>query len=132
MYLTSTQPNIMAPGTGLVQRYNWSPQLESQMRGAFGRGMGGGCGCKGLAGCPCGGGLGLFDTGMDTSGWGFPEWGIVIFGGYMVLSTFITTKRTARRISGSVSGAYRGAKSGGRDGSGKRKRYNPARRRARR
>ena len=45
MYLTSTQPNIMAPGTGLVQRYNWTPQMESQLRGAFGKGMG--CNCKG-------------------------------------------------------------------------------------
>lgn len=40
-----------------------------------------GLGCAG-AGCQCGGqckqqGMGLFDTGMNVSGWGMPEWGIV-------------------------------------------------------
>src|ERR1700690_3476412 len=118
MYLTSGQPNIMGPGTGLVQRYNWTPQLESQMRGAFGKGMG--CWCKGLAGCKCGG-LGLFDSGLDPSGWGWPEFGIVGLGAYMLLSTFMTTKRAARRVRSSVSGAYKGARRG-----------NPGRRRARR
>ena len=131
MYLTSTQPNIMGPGTGLVQRYGWTPQQENQMRGAFGRGMGA-CNCSGGLGCKCGGGLGLFDSGMDPSGWGWPEMVIVGLGGYMVLSTLMTTKRAARRISGTVSGAYRGAKSGGRDSNGGKKRRNPGRRKARR
>jgi len=111
MYLTNTQPNIMAPGTGLVQRYNWTPQMESQMRGAFGKGMGG-CGCAGLAGCPCGGGLGLFDSGLDPSGWGWPEFGIVGLGAYMLLSTFSTTKRAVRRVRSAASGAYKGARRG--------------------
>jgi hypothetical protein len=130
MYLTSGQPNIMGPGTGLVQRYNWTPDQEKQLRTAFGKGMG--CGCSGL-GCKCGG-MGLFDSGMDPSGWGWPEMVIVGLGGYMVLSTLMTTKRAARSIHGTVSGAYRGAKSGGRDANsgGKRKRYNPGRRKARR
>jgi hypothetical protein len=75
--------------------------------------------------------MGLFDSGMDTSGWGWPEMVIVGLGGYMILSTLMTTKRAARRISGTVSGAYRGAKSGGRYAVGK-KRSNPGRRRARR
>ena len=131
MYLTSSQPNIMGPGTGLVQRYNWTPELEARMRSAFGSGMSGGCGCAGLKGCSCGG-MGLFDSGMDPSGWGWPEMVIVGLGGYMVLSTLMTTKRAARRISGTVSGAYRGAKSGGRDSNGGKKRRNPGRRKARR
>jgi hypothetical protein len=122
MYLTSTQPNIMGPGTGLVQRYGWTPQMEKQMRGAFGRGMG--CNCSGGLGCKCGGGLGLFDSGMDPSGWGLPEFGIVVGGLYVLFSVLGDTKRGARRISGSVRGAYRGAS----DGGGKRKR-NPGRRR---
>jgi hypothetical protein len=116
MYLTSTQPNIMGPGTGLVQRYDWSPAAEKQMRAAF-SGMNGMCGCKGLAGCPCGG-LGLFDSGMDFSGWGLPEFGIVGLGVYVLASTFLTTKRAARRVKSAVSGAYKGAR-----------RSNPGRRR---
>jgi hypothetical protein len=118
MYLTSTQPNIMAPGTGLVQRYNWTPQMESQLRGAFGKGMG--CNCKGGLGCKCGGGLGLFDSGLDPSGWGWPEFGIVGLGAYMLLSTISTTKRGARRVASAASGAYKGARRG-----------NPGRRRRR-
>ena len=117
MYLTSGQPNIMGPGTGLVQRYNWTPDQEKQLRTAFGKGMG--CGCSGL-GCKCNG-LGLFDSGMDFSGWGFPEFAIVGIGAYMVLSTLSTTKRVARRVSSAASGAYRGAR-----------RSNPGRRKARR
>lgn len=131
MYLTSSQANIMGPGTGLVQRYDWN---RAQSKRIDGMGM---CGCAGLKGCPCdkSGGLGLFDTGLDFTGWGLPEFGIVGLGIYMLLSTLSTTKRGARRIGGGVSGAYRGAMSGGRgavDGGGKRKRYNPGRRRARR
>ena len=117
MYLTSSQPNIMGPGTGLVQRYNWTPELEARMRSAFGSGMSGGCGCAGLKGCSCGG-MGLFDSGMDPSGWGLPEFGIVALGGYMLLSTLFTKKRAARRVRSAVSGAYKGAR-----------RSNPGRRR---
>ena len=117
MYLTSSQPNIMGPGTGLVQRYNWTPELEARMRSAFGSGMSGGCGCAGLKGCSCGG-MGLFDSGMDPSGCGWPEMVIVGLGGYMLLSTLFTTKRAARRMRSAVSGAYKGAR-----------RSNPGRRR---
>lgn len=39
-------------------------------------------------------GMGLFDTGLDTSGWGFAEWAIVLAaGGYIVYSVFSTGKR---------------------------------------
>ena len=127
MYVMADNAIIKAPGTGLVQRYDFDQAQAQRMRGM-------GCGCAGLAGCPCGGkagGLGLFESGLDPSGWAWPEMVIVGLGGYMVLSTLMTTPRAARRISGSVSGAYRGAKSGGRDAVGggtRRKRYNPGRR----
>jgi hypothetical protein len=67
------------------------------------------------------GGLGLFDSGMDFSQWGMPEFVIVALGGYVLLSTMFTTKRAARRVSSAVSGAYRGAR-----------KSNPGRRRRRR
>ena len=118
MYLLSSQPNIMGPGTGLVQRTDFTQSQSNRMKGL-------GCGCAGLAGCPCdNGGLGLFDSGLDPSGWGLPEFAIVALGGYMILSTFFTTKRAARRVSSSMRGAYKGARAGARQ--------NPGRRRARR
>lgn len=52
----------------------------------------GSCGChKGLLG------LGIFDTGLDFSGWGITEWAIVALGGYMLFSTF--SPATMRRRS---------------------------------
>lgn len=116
MYLTSDQASIMGPGTGLVQRYDFTQDQANRMAAAS-RGLG--CGCAGLSGCPCSNsGLGLFESGLDPSGWGLPEFGIVALGGYMLLSTFFTTKRAARRVRSAVSGAYKGAK-----------RSNPSRRR---
>jgi len=47
---------------------------------------------SGLSGCGCGcggscqHGLGLFESGLDFSGWGIPEWGIMAVGGYLVIS----------------------------------------------
>lgn len=39
-------------------------------------------------------GMGLFDTGLDTSGWSWPEWLIVIgAGAYIVYSVLSTGKR---------------------------------------
>jgi len=114
MYLTSGQANIMGPGTGLVQRYDFTQDQSNQMKGL-------GCGCKGLAGCGCSGGMGLFDSGFDPSGWGWPEFAIVGLGAYMLLSTWSTTKRVGRRVRSAAGGAYKGAR-----------RSNPGRRRARR
>jgi hypothetical protein len=130
MYLMGQGSDVIGPGTSLVQRINWTQAQENQMRGmgCAGRGMGcAGLGCRGLGcggGCgndirgKCSGtcaGLGLFDTGLDYTGWGFPEYTVVGLVGYMVLSTLMTTKRAARSIHGTVSGAYRGAQSGARD-----------------
>lgn len=62
--------------------------------GSCGRGLSG-CGCAGLCGRR---GLGLFETGLDFSGWGWPEVAIVALGGYMLLSTVFTTQRATRRV----------------------------------
>lgn len=95
MYLVGEGHEHLGPGTSMVQRINWTPGQERQLENA-GRGLG--CGCRGMAGCPCSGGLGLFDTGLDLSGWSWPEYAIVIIGGYMVLSTLFTTKRAVSRV----------------------------------
>jgi hypothetical protein len=68
------------------------------------RGMGACCSsCAHGGECDSHKGLGLFDSGMDFTTWGLPEWGIVALGGYMLFSTVFTTKRAvgaARRIPG--------------------------------
>ena len=81
-----------------------------------------GCGCAGL-GCSCSqsGGLGLFDSGMDFSAWGIPEWSIVAVGAYALLSLVGDTKRGARRVKAVAIGGYKGARSA--------RRANPSRRR---
>jgi hypothetical protein len=124
MYLMGNGSDIIGPGTSLVQRINWTQAQENQMRrgmgcaglGCRGLGCGGGCGndVRGKCSGACAG-LGLFDSGLDYTTWGWPEWVIVGLSGYMVLSTLMTTKRAARSIHGTVSGAYRGAQSGARD-----------------
>jgi hypothetical protein len=76
-----------------------------------------GMGCAGL-GCPAGGagcgcaGMGLFDSGTDFTEWGWPEWGIVIVGGYMVLSTLFTTRRAVGRVKAFPSNVRAGVKRG--------------------
>ena len=116
MYVIGKGHEHEGPGTSLVQHYNLTREQADRMAAAS-RGMG--CSCKGLAGCPCGG-LGLFDSGMDVSGWAWPEFAIAGIGAYMLVSTFFTTKRAARRVRGALKGAARGA------------RTNPAKRRRRR
>jgi hypothetical protein len=93
----------MGPGTSLVQRIDWEPIAEVQMRHGFAsrgpKGMGcAGLGCAGRGlGCGCKG-LGLFDSGIDYTTWGGAEWAIVVIGGYMLLSTFFTTSRAVSRV----------------------------------
>jgi hypothetical protein len=43
-------------------------------------------------------GLGIFDTGMDLSGWGVAEWLIVAVGLYAGFSLFGDTKRTVGTV----------------------------------
>ena len=69
-------------------------------------------GLRGL-GCACGcgtcesKGLGYFDTGWDISGWSWMEWGTVLIGAYIVMSTLTTTQRGAKRVTGSIRKARR-------------------------
>jgi hypothetical protein len=88
MYLVGTAPNIAGPGTGLVQRINWTTGDSIPLKGM---GCGGGCGCK-----KCGG-LGLFDSGFDPSTFGWPEWLVIGLGGYMATSMLFGAKRAAGR-----------------------------------
>jgi hypothetical protein len=64
-------------------------------------GLSGGCGCGGSCG-GCGGshshGMGLFDTGLDLTGWGMPEYAIVGIGLYALFKIIGDTKR----VSGAV------------------------------
>lgn len=118
MYLMGQGHEHLGPGTSMVQRINWTQDQETQLRNAMqGRGpglgsvpefaadlrqmtryRGMGCACKGFAGCPCSAGLGLFETGLDLSGWGWPEYVIVGLGAYVVASTVFTTGRAVSRV----------------------------------
>lgn len=94
MYLVGKGHEHLGPGTSLVQRINWT--TGDEMRVVAGR-RGMGCAsCSGTCGQKCG--MGLFDSGFDVSGWGWPEMLIAAFGGYMVLSTIFTTKRAVSRV----------------------------------
>ena len=115
MYLAGQGHEHLGPGTSLVQMINWTPAQEAEMKG-FGlyggvaefrsgcgqmsrgcseRGLG--CGCAGKCGGSCG--LGLFDGGLDTSTWGFPEWGITVgVGLYVVSSLFGDARRGVRSV----------------------------------
>ena len=54
------------------------------------------CGCSG--GCGGMSGLGIFDSGMDLSGWGVTEWLIVAVGLYGAISLFSDTRRTVGSV----------------------------------
>jgi len=112
VYLVGQGANVMGPGTAMVQRIDWSRANETQLINAL-RGRGPGLGSvpefvddrrqmsryKGMGcGCKQGCGLGLFETGLDVSGWSWPEYALVALGGYMLMSTVFTTGRAARRI----------------------------------
>lgn len=60
----------------------------------------GGCGCGCGGSCAKSGGLGLFESGFDYTGWGVAEWGSIAFGGYVLLSLvgdMFSAGRAARR-----------------------------------
>jgi len=73
----------------------------------------------GLGGCSCGGtgrcgggcghhhGLGLFESGLDWSQWGIPEWTVAIGGSYLVLSLMGDLFRVGRTVSRPVKGYVR-------------------------
>ncbi len=129
MYVMGQGHEHLGPGTSMVQRINWTNGQEAEMVAGFGRGMAGyggvdefrpdcaqmsrSCSEKGL-GCACGGtcvrgcGLGIFDGGLDTSTWGFPEWGIAVgLGGYVLTSLFFTGRRVGRSVREGVSSRVR-------------------------
>ena len=99
--------------------YKLAPSVQTYFgtpAGAAGiRGLGCGCGCGGR----CSDGMGLFDSGLDPTGWGWPEWGIVALGVYAAFSIMFTTasgtraaregvrrrvRRTRRRIGSKIAG----------------------------
>ena len=86
------------PGTSMIQF----------KRPAFGMGA---C-CDSCAhGGTCSGGLGLFDSGMDFTTWGWQEWLVVGLGGYVATSVLFGTRRTIERgRSGLKKGIKRGRK----------------------
>lgn len=66
---------------------------------------GGSCG-RGLSGCGCNKGLmglGLFESGMDFSGWTWQDWMVVGLGGYVLTSVFFTGRRAVRQVREGVS-----------------------------
>lgn len=100
----NTGVSFDTPSGGIAERARWArrgmqgwgPRL--QYPGAGMDGMGHyhhdcGCGCGGAGTCGSSG-LGLFDSGLDYTGWGFPEFAIVIgVGMFALYSMFSTTKR---------------------------------------
>jgi hypothetical protein len=96
LYLPGQGHTHMGPGTSFVQRIDWTQAQNGQMLDAM-RGLG--CGsCAGTCQNCRTRGLGLFESGMDFSGWGPLEWGLVALGGYMVVSTVFTTQRASTRV----------------------------------
>ena len=88
------------PGTSMIQF----------KRPAFG--MGACCDSCAHGGTCSGKGMGLFDSGMDFTTWGLPEWSIVGLGAYMVFSTLFTTKRAAQGVARIPGGVRKGIKRG--------------------
>ncbi len=123
MYLIGAGHEHLGPGTSMVQF------LPHEAPGAFGGGMGavggvpeffsdcrstsGTCSEKGMGCAGCGGkcksscGMGLFDSGMDFSGWGWQEWAAVGVGGYFLTTVFFTGRRAARQVREGVSSRVR-------------------------
>ena len=93
MYTLSQGHEHLGPGTSMVQRINWTTGMERQAEGLGCASCGGNCG-------RCG--LGLFESGMDISGWTWQEWLVVGLGGYVLTSMFFTTRRAARQVSEGV------------------------------
>jgi hypothetical protein len=66
----------------------------------MGLGCAGGCNgtCAGCAGHAHGMGQ-LFSSGLDLSGWGYGEWGIVALGAFALYSVFFTSKAAVSTVS---------------------------------
>src|SRR5216684_1345725 len=121
MYLVGQGHEHLGPGTSMVQRIDWTQDQESQLLGLgtvggapefFGdcRSMGGSCAEGPGLGCACQKrecGMGLFESGLDPSSWGWPEWLVIGLGGYVVTSVFFTGRRAVRQVREGVSSRVR-------------------------
>ncbi len=85
LYVQGEGHEHLGPGTSMVEHINWSELDEDQSRGL------GAC----CASCE---GMGFFDSGLDPSGWAWPEWGTVALGAYVLMSTIFTTRRAVRSV----------------------------------
>lgn len=82
-------------GNGLTPTSSMSSHSHSK------KGMGCSCGCGGGPGCSENEGmgalgLGLFDSGLDISGWGIGEWSTVAVAGFLAVKLFTGTKRATK------------------------------------
>ena len=57
----------------------------------------------------CSGGMGLFDSGLSPTTWGWSEWLVIGLGGYMLTSMFFGAQRGVRAAG---EGVRRGVKRG--------------------
>jgi len=87
------------PGRG-TQQYGPGTSLVLLSQPAY-PAPGLGCACAGM-GCSCNKGMGLFDAGFDPTTFGIGEWAVIGIAGYMLLSTFITTKRGVSKVRSGV------------------------------
>jgi hypothetical protein len=86
MYMPAEQTNF----------YATLPALPGTTVGCGGAGLGcADCGGK------CGGGLGLFESGLDYSAWGWQEYAAVALGVYVLSSVFFATSRGVKYAAGS-------------------------------
>jgi len=104
MYLQGRGHQHFGPGTSMVQF------IQPNQFYGMGCVCDGGCGApleqagRGM-GCACGGqccGMGLFDSGLDLTQWGWPEIVIAGLALWGLASVFSTGKRTASAVGGAV------------------------------
>jgi hypothetical protein len=90
-YMVGRGHEHTGPGTAMIQ-FNL-PNMAY-------RGMG--CCGNCAPGFTCNGaglrGLGLFDSGMDFTSWGWQEWAVVGAAGYILSSMFFTGRRAVRQV----------------------------------
>lgn len=93
MYIAGKGHEHQGPGTSLTLFSPPNYRVKAGLSGCKGTGC-----TKGMGGCACAGGLGLFEAGTDFTQWSWPEWAIVGIAGYMVFSTLFTTRTAAARV----------------------------------
>jgi hypothetical protein len=101
MYIFGKNDNLAGPSTALTLFAPSLPERSDVLSGD------GGLGC---ATCSQPSGLGLFESGMDFTAWGWQEWFVIGIGGYVLTSMFFTTKRAAGQVRAGVSKRVSGAR----------------------